>query len=67
MNNDTIEVEVLPDGSIKITTDPVSAPNHTSAEELLRAIAEAGPTSRKARRGHHHTHTHTHTHEKEEY
>ena len=60
MNQDTIEVEVLPDGSIKITTDPISAPNHTNAEKLLRAIAQAGPTTRKARRGHHHSHTHTH-------
>ena len=50
----------LPDGSIKITTDPVSAPNHTSAEKLLRAIGEAGKTTRRARRGHGHRHTHSH-------
>ena len=48
MKQDVIEVEVLAGGSIKTTTDPVSAPNHTSAEKLLRAIGEAGKTTRKA-------------------
>ncbi len=63
MKQDTIEVEVLPNGDIKITTDPVSAPNHMSAEKLLRAIGQAGKTTRKARRGHHHHHGHAHTHD----
>ncbi len=63
MNNDAIEVEILPDGSIKITTDPISNPNHTSAEGLLRAIGQAGKTTRKARRGHHHHDGHAHTHD----
>lgn len=58
--NDNIEVEILPDGSIKITTDPVSPQNHTSAEKLLLAIGEAGETHRKRKTGssHHHSHSH---------
>ena len=56
---DSITVEVLDDGRIKVTTDPISPANHTSAEKLLQAIGEAGATTRRKRgRGHHHTHTH---------
>lgn len=35
---DTIEVEILPDGGIKVYSGAVSAPSHTSAEELLDDI-----------------------------
>lgn len=57
---DVIEVEIMPDGSIKITTDPISDPNHTNAEKLLLAIGEAGKTTRKRKQGssHHHGHSH---------
>lgn len=54
---DSITIEVLDDGRIKVTTDPISPANHTSAEKLLRAIGEAGKTTRRKRgHGHHHTH-----------
>lgn len=60
MKQDSIEVEILPNGDIKITTDPISPPNHTSAEKLLLAIGEAGKTHRKRKTGasHHHSHSH---------
>jgi hypothetical protein len=48
---DAILIEILEDGTIKITTDPISGPNHMSAEALLRLIAqEAGGTTTRARR-----------------
>lgn len=35
---DDIIIDVLPDGSVKITTSGISAPNHMSADQLLREI-----------------------------
>lgn len=67
-SGDDILIEILDGGDIKITTDPISGPNHMSAEGLLRTIADiaAGATQRVRRR----TQTtgqkqiiHAHTHE----
>lgn len=56
MAQDIITVDILPDGSIKVTTDPISAPNHGAAEALVRMIAEGagGQTTRTKRTAHHH-------------
>lgn len=47
MKQDRIEVEILADGTIKITTDKVSAANHANAAQLMREIAElaGGPVT----------------------
>ena len=67
---DEIKISVLPDGTIKIETDKVSAANHTNAEGFIREIFRlAGGTGRRtlktgASLAHaHHLHTqdgHTH-------
>lgn len=59
---DNIQIEVLEDGTIKMSTDKVSMPNHANAEQFLREIARlAGGTSeRKAKHGHSHSHSHEH-------
>lgn len=71
MNQDKIEIEILLDGTIKMSTDKISAPNHGGAEMLLREIVAmaGGQASRKAKPGHAmHTHavengkTITHSH-----
>lgn len=65
-NTDTMQIEVLPDGTIKTTTDGVSGANHANAEEFLRFVARmAGGESTRTRRTdvHAHTHSHTHTHD----
>lgn len=56
---DSFEVEILPDGSVKVTTDKISQPNHSSADGLLSALARllGGSVIRK-RRGQSHVHTH---------
>lgn len=65
---DTIEVEILDDGTVKLTTGTVGAANHRSADELLSFLARelGGSVQREKRgRGHHHTHAHgkaTHRH-----
>jgi len=67
-NADAIEVEILPDGTVKVTTDAVSGPNHMNAESLLRdmALALGGAVDRQRRKEmhhhHHHHHHHGHTH-----
>ncbi len=63
---DTLTVTVLPDGRIRIDSDDLSGPNHTSAENLVKLLSQlAGgettvtrkrPTTIK-------THSHTHTHQ----
>ncbi len=64
MAKDVIQVEVLPDGTIKTTTDPISPANHQSAEAFLAGVtALTGGAVERKRRGAHHHHTHTHTHE----
>jgi hypothetical protein len=71
MNADTMTIEILPDGTIKTTTDPVSPANHDSAERFIKAmsILAAGKTTRAARtdsaamaRAKHHGHDHAHDH-----
>lgn len=49
--SDSIQIEVLADGTLKITTDKVSGPNHISAEALLSDIAKecGGKTERQKR------------------
>ncbi len=58
MDKDKIEIEILPDGTIKLSTDKVSDANHTNAENLLKAISElaGGSTDIKLKNmhGHHH-------------
>jgi hypothetical protein len=63
---DTIKIEILDDGRLKITTDKVSAANHTDAEHLLDHIQKAcgGPvTVTQNRGGHEHPHEHQHHHQ----
>lgn len=61
---DNITFEILPDGTIKTTTDKVSMPNHANAEAFLREVARlaGGTVERKRRHGHTHSHTHEHEH-----
>jgi hypothetical protein len=55
-SSDEILIEILESGDIKITTDPVSGPNHMSAEGLLRTIGEiAGGLVARVRRRFTHT------------
>ena len=61
--SDKIEVEILDDGSLKITTDKISAANHGSAEILIRElITNAGGDAQRTRKGHAHDHSHEHDH-----
>jgi hypothetical protein len=58
---DIMRIEILADGTIKTTTDPISGPNHQSAEAFMKDLSTlaGGPVTKKARHEHH-THTHTH-------
>jgi hypothetical protein len=59
--NDTIQWEILQDGTVTITTDAISGPNHQSADEMLKHLAEllGGDVSiQKRRKGHVHPHEH---------
>ncbi len=62
MDFDTLTIEILEDGTIKTTSDAVSAANHESAEQFLRAMARlaGGETTREARRDVKHGHIHSH-------
>jgi len=62
---DVIQAEILPDGSLRITTDPISPANHVQAEALLNAIKEAcgGESTHTHKHGKFgHTHSHGHSH-----
>ena len=68
LRQDEIQIEILADGTIKVTTDPVSAANHLNAEQFLRFVSTlaGGPTKITRRSGHDHTHHHEHGHSHEE-
>lgn len=71
---DIMNVEILPDGTLKITTDIVSMANHMNAEAFLRESSRLmGGEAKRVRRVHvgkslknvldAHTHDgHTHSH-----
>jgi len=66
MNNDTLEIEITEDGTIKTTTGKVSAANHQNAEAFLQFMARlaGGQTTRQKRPyALHHTHQHEHARE----
>lgn len=48
---DTIQFEILEDGTITVTTDQVSGTNHMSADQLLKQLESmlGGPATRKRR------------------
>ena len=62
---DEFTIEIMPGGVIKITTDPISSANHTSAENLIKDLErELGGATVINRNGkHRHTHTHNHVHQ----
>lgn len=61
IKEDKIEIEVLSNGDIKVTTDPISQPNHLAADKFLKFLEElAGGTSTHTKRGKAHTHIHRH-------
>src|ERR1700730_8986311 len=53
MKDDRLTIEILEDGTIKTTSDEVSAPNHDNAEQFLRAMARVagGETTTDCARG----------------
>ena len=63
---DKMEIEVLADGTFKVSTDKVSMPNHGNAEMLIREMVKLGngTVERKGKQGKlthsHDGHTHTH-------
>ena len=61
---DEFTIEVMPGGVVKITTNPISAANHTSAENLIRDLEKelGGETQINRNSGRRHVHTHNHQH-----
>ena len=66
MKFDNLSIEILEDGTIKSTSDAVSSPNHSNAEQFLKYMATlAGGETTSERRKDVQAHTHTHDHEQE--
>ena len=66
MAKDQMEIEILPDGTIKLVSDPISAPNHASAAEFFKLVARlsGGDVKTEKRKDKvHHNHSHEHEHE----
>jgi hypothetical protein len=60
VKDDVINIEILTDGTIKFITDPISGPNHRSAEDFLREVGQlaGGAVSKRRRQGKPQVHTH---------
>lgn len=67
MEIDSLTIEILEDGTIKTTSNAVSAVNHENAEQFLKAMARlaGGETTREARKDVKHGHVHLHVHAKQ--
>ena len=66
MGQDTINIEILADGTIKSETDKVSNANHISADAFMKYVSElAGGKTTRTRRPHSHTHIQDHEHDHE--
>lgn len=51
LKQDEIEIEIMPDGAIRILTPGISMPNHTNADKFLADIARlaGGDVTRERR------------------
>lgn len=65
--SDAIRVSIADDGTLTITTDDISMPNHREADELLQLLQQlaGGPCESMQRperflREQHHDHSHLH-------
>lgn len=66
MKEDTLTIEILDDGTIKVVTDQISPANHLSADQFLKFLAElAGGETTRNRNRHAHAHQHEHEHVKQ--
>lgn len=65
IKEDVIDIEVLSDGTVKVTTPKISSANHMSADQLLGEVARTmgGETKITKRSAHTHTHAHGVEHE----
>ena len=62
-SDDVLNIEVLPNGDLKVTTDKISAANHKSADEFIAFLArECGGAVDKQKNRHGHTHSHASEH-----
>ena len=60
---DTMNIEILEDGTVSVTTDKISATNHVSADEFLAEVEKlAGGKRVTVKRKNKFAHTHTHSH-----
>lgn len=61
---DEIGIEILKDGTIKVTTSRVSAPNHMNADKFLAEMQRlaGGTTVKQRNKDAHHHHHHGHSH-----
>ncbi len=68
MKTDSMTIEILADGSLKVSVDPVSAGNHMPAEKMLLEMFKGigadrnDITTTHKHGGKYHTHTHGHDH-----
>ena len=61
---DKMEIQILEDGTIKISADKISQASHASAEAFLREVARlGGGQTVRTRKAHAHTHSHEEEHE----
>lgn len=62
---DSIDVTILPDGTIRSEVNGTISPaNHSNAEAWFRLLDElTGTKGKRTRRSHTHVHTHEHDHE----
>ena len=64
---DVVKAEILKDGTVKLISDPISQPNHSSATNLFKTVASlsGGDVETTKRKDDHHHHDEEEEREKE--
>ena len=57
---DKIKITILADGTIRTVTDPISGPNHSSADQFVRGVLEKAGGEATFEKRHDHDHHHDH-------
>lgn len=62
---DIMNIKILDDGTIQVSTDKVSQKNHASADDFLAELESMLGGTRTTKKKDGVTHTHTHSHKKQ--
>lgn len=68
MPKNEMDIQILPDGRLRVETNDWSGPAHVAADKFLKLVGElmgGEVTTEKVKHSHVHNHSHVHSHEQD--